>query len=141
MIFRDITSLGSFSLFVFLLLIVLAFQEIALFYKLLFGLVFTLLVIIIIRSFNFRNRPRKEKYSNFAERINASSFPSLHAARVVFITLAFISFSNQIYATILLAIAAIVIMYSRFYLKKHDLWDIAGGIVLGVLTWWITSFF
>jgi undecaprenyl-diphosphatase len=136
---RDITSLGGFFFFFMLLIIVLALQEIQLFYQLLLGMILTFLAIVIIRTFYYKDRPNKEKHRTYVERIDASSFPSLHTARTIFIALVFIYYFNNNILTAVLIILALSVAYSRLYLKKHDTWDLFGGFILGLVVFWISS--
>ena len=145
--FRDLTTLGGFTFYCLILLDALIFQELTLLFHLLFGLIFTFIVIVIIRTFYFKSRPNKENYHNFIGRIDASSFPSWHAARIVFLAFIFSYFfkSNAIdnfnnYLTLLFIIIALLVSYSRVYLKKHDWWDIIGGVILGIITFWLSNF-
>jgi undecaprenyl-diphosphatase len=140
-LFRDLTSLGSLVFFAWILLFVLAMKEFSLFLQLVFGTVFTLIMVVFIRMVYFKNRPNKQNHSNFIERMDASSFPSLHSARIVFLAITLASFFKTEYVTIFFTIFAVLVMYSRYYLRKHDLWDILGGILLGLLTFWLTTFF
>ena len=139
--FRDITSLGSFSITSLILLLVLILEKYVLFYKLLFGSIFTLGSVVAIRTFYFKNRPRKENHTNFIEKLEASSFPSLHTARIVFLALILSFHLNKIYATIFFIFVALITMYSRVYLKKHDWVDLTGGIILGAITFYLTTIF
>jgi membrane-associated phospholipid phosphatase len=139
--FRDLTSLGSFVFFSIIILLTLAFQKHPLTIKLIFGLISTLLIVILIRIFYFKNRPKKQNHHNFIERIDASSFPSLHTARVVFLALIFNqSFPTPLTITFFTTIAVFT-AYSRIYLKKHDWYDLFGGLILGLIAFYITTFF
>lgn len=134
--FRDITAMGGFAAS---LLIILLFISSPLLIPLLVGSALTAGIIVLIRIFYFKPRPKKEDYANLLEKIDASSFPSLHAARIVFLTILFsVHFANQ-YLTILCTIVAILVAYSRIYLQKHDWIDVIGGIVVGVVAYFITS--
>ena len=120
-----------------ILLITLAFQRIDLFLTLLFGLIFTGFITVLIRTFYFKPRPNKQQHVNYIDRIDASSFPSWHAARIFFIALILIKFFTtsyyNLFSIILLSIASLV-SYSRIYLKKHDWTDILSGIILAIIT-------
>ena len=136
---RDVTTLGSgfFSLAVLFLLLLL--NEYELLVKLTVGFFFTIFVVALIRTFYFKNRPQKQEFKGFIERIDASSFPSLHTARVVFLTLSMVDVlnnTNNVKLILFLVIFALLGIYSRIYLKRHDWNDIVGGIILGVFTWW-----
>ena len=137
-VIKDITRFGSLVFYVFLLLFVLAFQEIQLFWQLLFGFFVTLLGVVVIRMIYFKNRPRKQQHTNFVERIDASSFPSLHAARVTFLFVVFALTVANIYFTIIIAKISILVLYSRIHLKKHDWKDLLAGMILGGFTYWLS---
>ena len=148
-IFRDITTFGGFVFYCITMLLALIFQEFTLLFQLLFGLFFTFIVIVLIRTFYFKNRPNKQEYDNFIDKIDASSFPSWHASRIVFLALIFNYFFNhntifnnndtKNYLTLLFFITALLVAYSRIYLKKHDWKDILGGIVLGMVTFLLSN--
>ena len=134
MIFEDLSALGGSVFYGFVLLLVLLLGELELFFSLLIGFFFSLLIIILIRTFYFKDRPKKEKHNSYLEKIEASSFPSWHAARAMFLALMFsYLFVNKL-MTIFLIIIALLVSYSRIHLKKHDWVDILGGLVLGVVT-------
>ena len=133
--FRDITTFGG-AIFYFLLvfsLFLLDQNKIA--SVLSGGFMITLIITVIIRLLYFRPRPKKQGYHNIVERIDASSFPSLHTARMVFLAgVGIQSFRNTI-TTISLIVFALSVLYSRIHLKKHDWIDVLGGIVVGVGTY------
>ena len=135
---EQITALAGVVASVFILLFALALKQWNLFGKLLFGLLFTTLVGILIRTFYFRRRPDKQEYHSYIERLDASSFPSWHTARIVFCALLFIYFFNNLYLTILFTFIAVSVMYSRMYLKRHDTYDVIAGVILGMITYWIS---
>ncbi len=132
--FRDITAMGGLAASI---LLILLFLSSPLLVPLIAGSILTAGIIVVIRIFYFKNRPKKETYSNFIERIDASSFPSLHSARIVFLAILFSAhFTNQ-YLTILCTVVAALVSYSRIYLKKHDWVDVAGGVVVGVISYFM----
>ncbi len=101
--------------------------------KLLFGAAASYLIAGIIRIVYFKDRPNKESHSNFIERIDASSFPSIHAFRVSYILIVFSHAFQNLTATILIFTSAFLVCVSRIYLRKHDYVDVLGGIVLGIV--------
>ena len=132
--FRDVTAKGGFA--ASLLLILLFFYS-PLLMPLIFGSVITASVVILIRIFYFRHRPKKETYTNLWQRIDASSFPSLHRARIVFLALLFSAYFANHYVTILCTVTAALVAYSRIYLHKHDWIDVVGGAAVGAATFLI----
>lgn len=132
--FKELTSLGGSVFYGLILLLTLLVGEIDLFIKLLIGYFFSLLIVILIRTFYFKNRPNKQKHQNYLEKIDASSFPSWHATRAIFLALLFSYFFVNRYVTTSLIIMALFVSYSRIKLKKHDWVDVLGGLILGIVT-------
>lgn len=137
-LFRDFTTFGGAPFFGLVLLFALLFWQLELFWKLLFGFVFTVLITIIIRKFYFKERPHHEEHHNTLEKLDASSFPSLHTARVVFMALVFGFMFPELLMGLVLAVLVVFTAFSRVYLKRHDWWDLLGGAVLGVVAYGIT---
>ena len=135
---RDITAFGSIFIYSLILLAVLSLQQFELFYKLLLGFLITYAIILLIRAVYFRKRPNKRTYKNFIEKLDASSFPSIHASRVAFLAGYFSYHFNQLYLTIFLIFVALLTIYSRIHLKKHDWVDLLAGIVVGGIAFYIT---
>lgn len=131
--FEEITFFGGIFFYIFIigLLFVLSKNDYA--YKITIGLIIIYLATFIIRIFYFKPRPNKEEYCNFLEKIDASSFPSVHSARAILLFLFFLGQFKNIFYYLLMSILFILIVYSRIYLKKHDLKDIVGGFILGIL--------
>lgn len=130
---ESISAFGALPFYVFLSLFFAIIGKEKLFTWLIFGLVFAYLITVIIRSIYYKNRPNKESYKNIFEKIDSSAFPSLHSLRITLI-LVFISFFYQnINITILFSFLAVGVFFSRYYLRKHDLIDILGGIFIGLV--------
>ncbi len=97
-------------------------------------------VMFLIRSFYFKERPQKLKHDSYLSKINASSFPSIHAMRsTVLATILFIHFG--IWQLIIpLALIPIFACYSRIAIKRHDLVDITFGVIFGIIVGWLITF-
>jgi len=141
MIFKDLTQFGSLIFFGTVVILTFLLGEISLAIKLLFGVIFTALITILIRLFYFKDRPKKQKYGNLLEKLDASSFPSLHTARIAFLGLTLILFFRNDLITAFLVIMTLAVAYSRIYLKKHDYYDLLGGFILGVITYSLVNIF
>lgn len=129
---RDISSFGSLFAYVVILAVFLIQKNYYLFAKLATGLVLIYAIVILIRSVYFKERPKKYPHHTFIERLDASSFPSLHAIRTSFLAAILISYFNSYLFSIIAAILLVIIAYSRIYLKKHDKIDVLVGILVGV---------
>jgi len=137
--FRDISALGSLIFYVLLIIFFFALNNYTSLEKLFVGVILMYLVTIIIRLIYFKNRPDKFTYHNIIEKIDASSFPSLHAARTGFLSVFFAYFFNNFLISVILAVLALGILFSRVYLRKHDFMDVLAGAVLGVLAYFMAN--
>lgn len=138
--FRDVTALGSLWFYLIAMLIFLIAKNYKIFTKLLFGLVSIYLVVILIRTFYFKERPKKYPHTSYIEKLDASSFPSLHSARAAFLSIILINFFNNVIFSVFFVALAALVAYSRIRLKKHDLGDIFGGIVVGMLAYFVVGY-
>ncbi|RJQ16870.1 phosphatase PAP2 family protein [Candidatus Woesearchaeota archaeon] len=130
--FENLTALGS-MIFHGIALVFLLFIDFTLFLKLLIALGISTVIVATIRFFYFKYRPLdKEKPKKFLHRLNASSFPSLHAPNsIIFALIVGLTLSTGLF--VLLLILTVLIIYSRYYLKKHFIIDLAVGSVLGMI--------
>ncbi len=131
MILGQLTHLGGLVFYIIITIFVLTIGKIIIFEELLVVLVTIMVVAIIIRMLYHKERPEKKKYETIFERIDSSSFPSLHSMRAV--ALAIIignSFAAHL-QKIFLGIIAILVIYSRIKLKKHYIEDALLGAILG----------
>ena len=113
--------------------------------ELLFALILLYVIVSIIRLFYFKKRPDSQKFSGFLTKIDASSFPSMHAARsTVLASVVWQLFSFSWSAGIILGLFVLLTGFSRVYGKRHYWSDviagwIIGGIVLALTRWVILS--
>lgn len=133
LVFGEVTAFGGFFFYGLVLLFTLSLSLFNLFVLLLFGFVVSALITILVRTFYFKERPNKVEYSNYIEKIDSSSFPSLHTGRVFYMALVVSYFFQNVYLTALMMFLAIITAYSRVFLKRHDYYDLAGGVVLAVV--------
>ena len=135
----EFTSFGGIIIYLLTAIFFLFLGNLGMFYRLLIGIFLIYLIVITIKIFYFKNRPRKYKYSNFIEKIDASSFPSVHSARSAFLAAALMNYFGNFAVSITLTILVAVVAYSRIYLKTHDVRDVAAGIALGLALFFIVS--
>ena len=138
-LFRDITSLGSLFTYLLITIFLLIQKSYQLFSKLAIGLIIIYIITITIRSFYFKDRPKKYPHSSFIERLDASSFPSLHSERIAFLSALFITYFNNMIVSVFLILLTIGVSYSRVYLKKHDKIDVLAGIIFGVVIYFVVN--
>jgi len=137
---RDISAFGSLFACILFALIFFLEKDYQMFTKIVFGFIIIYVVVIAIRSVHFKERPKKLSHTNIFSKLDASAFPSLHAARSTFLGFILVDFFNNRIISIILAILVIFIAYSRIYLQKHDFKDVLGGVGLGVLVYIFTTF-
>lgn len=84
-------------------------------------------------------RPNGQQYAGGLEKIDAGSFPSIHASRISFVYLSLGMMHYWIGNNWVLIMSGLVILtvgYSRIFLKKHFLTDVLAGYAFGIL--WTT---
>ncbi len=130
---EDISSFGALPFFLFLSFFVLILGDFQLFWGLMLGLVFAYFITAIIRIIYYKDRPEKMVYKNILEKIDASSFPSLHSWRIILISVLMSFYYKSVYLIIFLSILSFLVLFSRYYLKKHYLVDIIAGACFGMM--------
>ena len=138
--FRDITSFGSLWFYAIFMIFFLILSDYSSLKVLLSGFILMYFAVIMIRSAYFKNRPIRYNYNTAIEKLDASSFPSLHASRTAFLAVFFIEYFSNTSASALLAVLALTVLYSRTYLKKHDWKDVLAGVVLGILAYFAVGY-
>ena len=84
----------------------------------------------IIRFFFHRERPKKLHHNNILEKLDASSFPSLHSGRAMFLAI-ILGFEFNVLP--LFIFFALLTGYSRIAQKKHHLSDVVGGYIMALV--------
>jgi membrane-associated phospholipid phosphatase len=123
-------------------LIGLAFLLLArweIFIELAIGFIAALVVMFGIRTFYFKERPQKIKHNSYLSKINASSFPSIHALRSTILATILAIYFNKWQLILPLALIPVFACYSRLAIKKHDSIDITFGVVIGVVVGWLIT--
>ena len=134
-VFEEFTFLGGILFYGLVCLWFLFGEKYDYFIMLFAGVILIYVVTFLIRLFYFKNRPKKMKYRGFIEKIDASSFPSVHAARITLLFVFFVKFFFKDLILISLSFMILVmVLSSRIYLKKHYFSDLLGGIFLGLFT-------
>src|SRR5690554_466296 len=134
---RDITSLASPLLLLFVPFIILGGSPA--FGYLLLLLLANEVIGSLIKIFFHKPRPDGQAYKGILEKIDAGSFPSLHASRITIVYLTLFSHVTDIYIKVAFLILMVAVMISRVILKRHFIKDIIGGFVIGMLLWWISN--
>ena len=133
-LFRDLSLLGGIVFYAIFSLFFLSLQEINFFWILCLNFIISTILLGTIRFFYHKERPIKEKYSTVIEKINASSFPSMHAWRVGMLFMSFLLYyPNLIVTSIFFFIVSVFVCISRVYLKRHYAIDVIAGFLAGIL--------
>ncbi len=131
---RDITSLANPLILILIPFIFLGPSKA--FYILLLALLINEIVASVIKIVFPKERPTGQTYSNLIEKIDAGSFPSLHASRITLVYFTLLSNTDSIAIKAACVIVVILVILSRIRLKKHYWIDVLGGFVIGLLIWW-----
>lgn len=137
-VMKDITSLGG-IMFYAVLLVFSYFLDIRVFYKLLAGAFLIYIINVPLKLIFYKDRPNKMGYRALWEKFEASSFPSVHSARAVFLALVFWDTSMPLALKVFVVLIAALVMVSRVWLKKHFWSDVAAGIISGLVIFYIAE--
>ncbi len=132
-IWKETTHFGSLWFYSFLVALMFILGEKILSFQLLVGFVLSYLIIVCIRVVYYKERPNKQTYKRFIEKIYASSFPSLHSIRGAMLFIFFSLYYNTLLVSLLFLILSLTIFASRYFLKKHYVSDIVAGAIIGFL--------
>lgn len=130
---NDTTALGGLPIAVLAIVIAFVADQINLFWELVFGLILSYAVTILIRLAYFKVRPIKQKFRTIFGKVDASSFPSLHSLRSTVYAIILMNFFQNVWLTILLALAVAGVATTRLMLKRHYLVDVIWGVVIGLV--------
>jgi membrane-associated phospholipid phosphatase len=133
-VIKESTSFGDLLFYLFIFILIASFVNYKTASLFFIQLMLIYSITFIIRMFYFKERPKKMEFNNILEKLDASSFPSVLAARA---TSLFIFSAIHFYDKYLIMVFAclfwIIVCYSRIYLKKHDIIDVLVGVILGAL--------
>lgn len=135
---HDFTALGNPFLLLLVALMALSnHPQFSSFFPLLFvGFFVNEVVCSGIKYFWHKPRPNGQQYIGGLEKIDAGSFPSIHASRISFVYLSLGMMHYWIGNSWVLIMSFLVIItvgYSRIFLKKHFLTDVLAGYCFGIL--------
>lgn len=132
-ILKDLGGYGGFPFYAAMILLFVLLRDFEFVYRLIVSLVAVSASVAILRLAYFKPRPgqKKKSYSIFYERIDNSSFPSVHTARAVMISIAL--FTKAPVLLPLLVLMMIIVCASRLHFKRHYLVDVVAGLVIGLI--------
>lgn len=129
-------DLGAYGSFIFYVVAAAAFAILGnymFFYTLIASLVAITLIVMFFRLSYSKPRPgmKKRKYKLIYEAVDNASFPSIHTARSVMISIAIYTKAPVFLPLLILMVLAVCA--SRIYFRRHDIADISAGIFLGLV--------
>lgn len=80
-----------------------------------------------------KQRPVPLPKGTLRQKWDAGSFPSIHTARITLVSLSIIRLYGSPASAVLGLLAALIVGYSRIYLKKHYLIDVVAGFAMGII--------
>jgi len=103
-----------------------------LYLALIYCFLLSFIIKLIITSLHYKERPRKQEFTIFMEKILASSFPSTHSINsTILAALLIITFQLR-WIVITTLTFAILVFIQRYVSKKHYFIDILGGILIAI---------
>jgi len=128
---EDISALGALPFFLVIILMLYLLNQISFALQLFVGILAAHIITYLIRLVYHKKRPKPQKYRSLIEKIDASSFPSLHSVRAMtFVIIGIVNIKSAL-TIFFFSVYALSIMFSRYYLKKHHLTDILAGAIIG----------
>ncbi len=151
---RDISALGWLPFYIAVMLWFFATNNKIMLYELALSLLLCYAITIAIRLVYFKKRPdadrrlntqakddlrssssevvmHSQKYKNIFEKIDASSFPSLHAMRAGALGVIVAAFFNNIVITAAALVMIGAVGATRVMLRRHHPIDTTAGIAIG----------
>ena len=133
----DLSALGGLPVYGVLTLFALL-TDTALATRLVIAFVVAVGISALIRIVYFKQRPQRRQFRNVIERIDASSFSSLHTMRATI--LAVLLSQSQLMLSVFLVVAGGV-AFARFKLKQHDAADVMCGYIIGFVVAMLVRYF
>ena len=129
---KDVSSYGGIGFYTVAILFFLM-TDLDFAMRLAISLITITIAVAAVRLTYFKPRPgmKKRSYLTYYERIDNSSFPSIHAARAILISLALYTLAPAI--TPLFLFLTAMVCASRIFFRRHDYVDITTGLVLGAV--------
>lgn len=128
----DFSFFGSTPFYIFITLCAFFIGNTELFLRLSYAALIAFILILAIKTIHYKDRPQKEEFSMFMEKMVASSFPSTHSMGVTGLSI-FLCLSYPFpWLITMFSIFSLLVYVQRYVTKKHFVVDIVGGIMLAV---------
>ena len=133
----DISSLGGNPVYFGFTFLFLATNHLKEFWALTVALILAYSLTMAIRVSWWQQRPDHQKYSDFWEKFDSGSFPSLHAIRATMLASSLIIFYQNIFVAIAFSGAVAAVCFARLWLKRHRAVDVVAGVIFGLIISWL----
>jgi len=130
---RDTTALGGLAVFLVVTISSFLLGHELLAKKLFFGLIICHFLTYVIRFFYFKQRPDKQSHNNVVQKLDASSFPSLHSMRATVLAILLSLEFQNITLMVLFSASALSVYLTRLILKRHYFTDVLFGAIFGLI--------
>jgi membrane-associated phospholipid phosphatase len=130
---EDVKAFGGLPIYLVLIAIFSILGYFTMSVRLAVGLFLAYALTSTIRFVFFRQRPDKQKFKGLAQKIDASSFPSLHAMRASCLAILLILFFNNFWITCLAIGVAVCVALVRVVQKRHFASDVIAGLIFGAI--------
>ena len=138
---RDYTALGNPLVLLLISLLALLPQGAdLLFYLMLGGFFWNELFCSGIKYFFHRQRPDAQTFEGGMEKIDAGSFPSIHASRAMWVyggLAYFFYLKGLLLLALVLGGLVVLVGYTRIFLRRHWPSDVLAGWFFGWLWWFL----
>lgn len=135
---QDLASLGGIPIYLIAFLVFLLLKNFKVAFQIAVVFFLAYFLVVLIRFFYFKERPLKFKYKNLIEKLDAASFPSLHAMRASALALILSFYFGNFILGLIFFIGAALSGLAKVILKKHWLLDIFVGFLLGVFVGFVS---
>ncbi|MBD3163854.1 phosphatase PAP2 family protein [Candidatus Woesearchaeota archaeon] len=132
LILDDFSFFGSIPFYIFVTLSAGFMHNIQLFKQLAYSFLIAFIITMVAKNVHYRDRPQKEEFTIFMEKMVAGSFPSTHSMNITLLAV-FLSLSYPYaWVTAMFGTFSLMVYVQRYLTKKHFLTDIVGGILIAV---------
>lgn len=130
---HDLSALGGFYFSALLIVVFLALGNTLVAGQIFWAIVLSFAAAGLIRAVYFKPRPKREEHRNWLEKLDASAFPSVHSMRAVLLYTILVVYYKDLLLSLILAVVALAVCASRVLIRKHDVVDVVGGVLIGVV--------
>lgn len=131
--FSEVTLFGLPAFYLLVVLVLFKFNMVFA-PKLFWALIFVEIFCIFIKIIYKKERPIPQPRNDIFNKIDASSFPSVHSARISLLATVIYLYNRDLATLIVGLVLTILVGYSRIYLRRHYFVDVLCGVLLGLLT-------